>query len=136
MTDCSGELTGGREAPWSQAFLAYLSAGELRIARCGATGLILDYSALDRRGPEAPPVEWVGASGTARLYSFVVYRRQYDFGFPAPYNVSIAQLEEGPRLITTVNANPDDLVVGIPLRAAFDPSGRLVFEPTLSAAAS
>jgi uncharacterized protein len=48
--------------------------------------------------------EWQQASGRAKLVSWVVYRRAYHPAFAerVPYNVVVAELEEGPRLISNV----------------------------------
>jgi uncharacterized OB-fold protein len=64
------------------------------------------------------------------LSSFVIYRRAYDAGFAVPYNVSVVQLEEGPRLISTVLEEPEALKIDMPLKAAFDGRGRIVFSRT------
>lgn len=47
---------------------------------------------------------WQDACGRARVISWVVYRRAYHPAFTerVPYNVVIAELEEGPRLISNV----------------------------------
>lgn len=78
-------------------------------------------------------VQWVRASGRATLVSFTIYHHTYTADFPAPYNVAWVELEEGPRLIATVTGVPlDALAVGMRLQAAFEASGRLVFEPAPS----
>lgn len=48
--------------------------------------------------------EWEQASGRARVVSWVVYHRAYHPAFAdrLPYNVVVAELEEGPRCITNV----------------------------------
>jgi uncharacterized OB-fold protein len=47
---------------------------------------------------------WEQASGGARVISWVVYRRAYHPAFAerVPYNVVVAELDEGPRLISNV----------------------------------
>jgi len=59
--------------------------------------------------PECPAClgsdwKWARACGRARLVSWVVYHTAYHEAFAAelPYNVSLVELEEGPRLISNV----------------------------------
>lgn len=118
-----------RDVSWSTAFLRYLAQRELRVARCRASGLILDFSELNEARLRVSDIEWIPASGRARLFSFVVYRRQYHPDFPPPYNVAAVVLEEGPHLISTVLAEPQLLAIDMPLIATFDAGGRLVFGP-------
>ena len=111
------------------AFLAFLETRELRVFRDRASGAFIDFAALDQVA-SASDGEWVRASGRARLYSYVVYRRQYHPDFPPPYNVAAVMLEEGPVLISTVLAEPQQLALDMPLTAGFDQTGRLIFKPT------
>lgn len=112
-----------------EAFLAFLEKRELRVLRARSTGVFVDFAELSHVAP-ASDCEWVRASGRARLYSYAVYRRQYHKDFPAPYNVAAVVLEEGPFLIATVAAEPQQLAIDMPLTAAFDAAGRLIFKPS------
>jgi uncharacterized OB-fold protein len=60
----------------------------------------------------------------------VVYRRQYHPDFPVPYNVAAVVLEEGPLLISTIVSEQREFSIDMPLMAAFDTAGRLIFKPT------
>jgi hypothetical protein len=114
---------------WAETFDGFLERKELRIAHDPVTGRIRDFRDLAR----LDRIEWVPASGAARLVSFVIYHRQYDPRFPAPYNVALVELAEGPRLISTILPAPETLVVGMALQAAFDAQDRLVFAPVTAA---
>ncbi len=67
-------------------------------------------------------LEWREATGKATLYSYTVTRR----GPPAfhgqePYVIGSIQLEEGPRIMTTiVNCEVDDIKIGMNLRLTWD----------------
>lgn len=124
------DITAPTTAPWHDLFQAYLARRELRIPRCRRTGRVLDFLELGQVNLEARELEWIDASGRARLFSFVVYRRQYHPDFVPPYNVAAITLEEGPLLISTVMAEPENIAVDMPLEATFDLNGRLVFVPT------
>jgi uncharacterized OB-fold protein len=57
------------------------------------------------------------------LFSFVIYHRLYHPGFKGdlPYNVSVVELGEGPRLLTNIVGTPnDELEVGMPVEVVFD----------------
>jgi uncharacterized OB-fold protein len=60
----------------------------------------------------APEPRWERASGRGRLVSWVVYHTAYHPAFEnrLPYNVSLVELEEGPRLLTNVVDSNDSLV--------------------------
>ena len=47
---------------------------------------------------------WHAAAGGGRLYSWVVYHVAFhpDFRERLPYNVAVVELDEGPRLITSI----------------------------------
>lgn len=68
------------------------------------------------------PVSWTKASGRATLASYVIVHRP-DPGFEAPYVVAVAELAEGPRLLTNLPGAPpypDRLVLGAPLELTFE----------------
>lgn len=49
---------------------------------------------------------WCSASGQAKLVSFVVYHKAYapHLADKVPYNVAIVELDEGPRLLSNIEA--------------------------------
>ncbi|MGE5513059.1 MAG: Zn-ribbon domain-containing OB-fold protein [Bacteroidota bacterium] len=52
--------------------------------------------------------EWATASGRGRVVSWVVFHHAYHEAFKSrvPYNVTLVELEEGPRLLTNIT-NPE-----------------------------
>ena len=113
------------------AFLAFLQQRELRVFRAWSTGERSSISpAALSSVASAADGEWVRASGRAQLYSWAVYRRQYHADFPPPYTVAAVVLEEGPLLISTIPGDAQHLALDMPLTAAFDETGRLIFKPT------
>jgi uncharacterized OB-fold protein len=70
---------------------------------------------------------WEQASGRARVISWVVYHRAYHPAFAdrLPYNVVVAELDEGPRLITNVVDTEGGQGLGIdaPLRLVIEAEG-------------
>ena len=105
----------------NEAYEAFVAAHELSVQRCRQ---------CDRH--RLPPswlcpaclseeYEWVPASGGGVVHSFVWYLHPLDPAFLAtPYNVTIVELAEGPRLISSiVDVQPGDLSVGQAVAAAF-----------------
>jgi uncharacterized OB-fold protein len=72
-------------------------------------------------------VEWRPASGRAKLASYViVHRAAPGFESEVPYIVALAELEEGPRLVTNLPGAPCDptrLKIGAPLTVTFEQRG-------------
>ncbi len=63
-------------------------------------------------------------SGAGRVFSFVVYRRTYHPGLPAPYVVALVELDEGPRLISNiVGCAPEEVAIDIPVQVRFEEAG-------------
>ncbi len=75
-------------------------------------------------------VEWRRASGRAKLASFlIVHRAAPGFESEAPYIVALAELEEGPRMVTNLPGAPWDpsrLEIGAALAVAFEQRGELM----------
>jgi uncharacterized OB-fold protein len=111
-----------------QSFRGHLSRGELRYRRCTACQQALGYG--EQRCPcGSGHVDWVPATGHARLHSFVVYQRAYDPAFPPPHQVAHVELDEGPRLIARLLPQHGPIEIGMQLRATFDDNGMLCFAP-------
>ena len=94
-----------------------LAAGEIRFQRCD-----------DCRHAWLPPREecpaclsdrwsWAASSGSGRVISWVVYRHSVHPAFAdrVPYNVAVVELDEGPRLITTIDSLEDELAIEQPV---------------------
>jgi uncharacterized OB-fold protein len=57
-------------------------------------------------------IEWRTCSGRGTLYTFAIQYRPQMMGFTPPYVTAIVQLEEGPRMMTTlVGVQPDPLAI-------------------------
>ena len=68
-------------------------------------------------------VEWVNASGRAKLLSFTIVRRPVSpaFADQVPYVVALVTLEEGPQMMTNiVGCAPEDVTIGMPLEVTFE----------------
>ncbi|MEC9344375.1 MAG: OB-fold domain-containing protein [Pseudomonadota bacterium] len=113
------EITDDNRGFWEAA----AAKRELHLQQCGECGHI--------RYPVAPccpnclseRFRWSPVSGRGTVYSSVVYHQVYHAAFrdEVPYNVSMIQLEEGPRMISNVVGVQDGRVaVGTPVEVTFD----------------
>jgi hypothetical protein len=111
--------------------------GELRAQRCGECGHL--------RWPPAAicPLclslrhEWVRLSGRGKVYSWiVVHKSQHPAFWGDPFNVAIVELDEGPRLHTTlVDVDAAAIRVGMPVEVIFDRQNDEVTLPRFKPAA-
>ncbi len=65
------------------------------------------------------------ASGKGRLYSYVINHMPAP-GYTPPFTVAVVELEEGPRMMSNIlecPADPDALVLDMPLEVTFEPRG-------------
>lgn len=97
--------------------------GELQMQRCSACGHI--------RYPVAPvcpeclseELSWVKLSGRGVVFSSIVFHQVYHMAFAkeVPYNVSLIQLEEGPRMFSNVvGLPPSEVRVGDQVKVVFE----------------
>lgn len=106
----------------TQPFWEGLDAGELRYQRCG--GCANAWLPAREECPRclSDDVSWEPSSGRGRLISWVVYHQAFHPAFAdrLPYNVAVVELEEGPRLISNVNAEQDALAIEMPLAVSIE----------------
>lgn len=100
----------------SRPYWEALREGQLVVQRCNCGHVWLPAR---RHCPAclSPDVRWERASGRGRLLSWVVYYTSYHAAFEArlPYNVSLVQLEEGPRLLTNIVDPNESLAADAPV---------------------
>lgn len=123
----------GRAAPRIEPFLAEVEAKpfweslrehKLTAQRCKTCGGYFHFP------PQAlcphclsSENEWVPVSGKGTIYSFVTYHRAWHPAYQdkIPYNVSLVDLEEGPRLVTNViGIPPEEVKVGMPVEVVYE----------------
>ena len=71
----------------------------------------------------SPEYEWVTLSGRGKVYSFVTYHRAWHPAYQdkTPYNVSLIDLDEGPRLISNViGCTYDEVKIAMPVEIVYD----------------
>jgi uncharacterized protein len=104
----------------TEFFWAGTAAGELRLQQCGECGAV--------RHPPGPMCLRCGAArpgylvaaGTGEVYSYVVHHHPPVPGRKLPIVVALVTLTEGVRMVgELLDAGPDDVRIGLPVRVAF-----------------
>jgi uncharacterized OB-fold protein len=96
--------------------------GELRMQQCCDCGHVRFPPALVCGRCLSEHAEWVKLSGRGKVYSWiVVHQSQYPaFNADTPYNVTIVELDEGPRLHTNlVDCANDQIFIDMPVEVVF-----------------
>ena len=95
---------------------------ELLVQKCSGCGYMRHV------GPACPQClsaehEWVPASGKGKVYTWIVVHQRYNRAFEddLPYNVCIVELDEGPRIYTTViGLDNEDIKAGMDVAVVWD----------------
>ena len=94
------------------------------LRRCTACGAVHHYPRPFCPTCWSGDVEWIEASGRARLYTWstVFVNDLAPFSERLPYVAAVVELEEGPRVMTTVvGCEPADLRIDLALVVAYQP---------------
>ena len=114
-----------------QQYFAALAEGKFRIQKCSACGRHVFYPRVSCPHCGAKRLEWVAASGRGTVYSVTTVRRKPEAG--GDYNVSLVDLEEGPRLMSRIDGvAPAQVRIGMAVEARVameGSSGVLTFFP-------
>jgi uncharacterized OB-fold protein len=114
-------------SPDTEFFWAGAAAGELRIQRCDGCGALRHPP-----GPACPscgtmaarPPGYAVAAGTGEVYSYVVHHHPPVPGKKLPIVIALVQLPEGVRMTgELLGVRPDQVRIGLPVRAEFIPVG-------------
>lgn len=117
-------------------YLKYLAAGQFKLQRSRSSGKYFYYPRAFTVGMNSNDVEWVDVSGLGCVYSTTIVRRPAKHG--GDFDISLVQLDEGPRMLTRVlGIAPDQVEIGMRVRArielpAWEPSASqplVVFYP-------
>jgi hypothetical protein len=106
----------------SRPFWDAAKEGRFLVARCGSCGRAHHYPRPFCPFCHSDQVTWEQASGRATLYTHsTVYMNDLaPFRDRLPYVAALVELEEGPRIMTTIVDCPtEDLRIGMPLQVAF-----------------
>jgi uncharacterized OB-fold protein len=90
--------------PLNQPYWDGLKQGELRFQRCKSCGNCWLPARESCPKCLAAEPEWRASSGRGKIVSWVVYHTAYHDAFAdrVPYDVTLVELDEGPRLLTNI----------------------------------
>jgi uncharacterized protein len=124
------------EGPESAFFWAGVREGRLLIQRCVACGALRHPPRPACATCRSPAWDVVEASGHGRVHTFCVVHHPRIPGFPEPFVIVIADLDEGVRLLSNlVGVAPGDVRIGMPVEVTYVDAGdaRLpLFRPAAS----
>lgn len=116
--------------PAPQGYLQVADGQRLLKRRCATTGLPVEYIQSYCRCCGEDKFDLVDAGTVGELVSIVWYHRQYAPTHPAPYNVAVARMKNGPEVIGTLSdIPPGSHPLGIAVRVELCTDGRLLFHP-------
>lgn len=106
--------------------------GQLKMQKCGGCGHI--RYPISHLCPEclSEEYDWQQLSGRGTVFSSVVFHQVYHAAFKeeVPYNVSLIQLEEGPRMFSNVvGISPSAVTVGQSVEVTFHPASDVISIP-------
>lgn len=110
---------------------------KLSLQKCNSCGKLWAPN-----GPVCPhcfseDYEWAELSGRGKIASWVVFHKVYypSFANDVPYGVAFVELEEGPRIISSIVDTPHDrLSIGMPVEVVFEDVNDEVSLPKFKAA--
>jgi uncharacterized OB-fold protein len=109
------------ETEVSRPFWEGCIAGELRLQYCRSCARYQFYPRIICSHCGAGEPEWRAASGAGHIASFSVVRRGISRAYPAPYVVALIDLDEGPRMMSSiVDASPESVTVGAAVDVKFE----------------
>jgi uncharacterized protein len=93
------------------------------VQRCSDCGTWVHYPRQRCSGCLSDRLEWTPTSGRGVVHTFTVTSvpTSPEFADEMPQIISVVELEEGPRVTTTlVDLSPPEVAIGLPVVAAFD----------------
>lgn len=109
--------------PTSQPFWSGLAEGRVMIQFCPDCRQHIFYPRSHCPGCLRPDPEWREVTGNGHIHSFTVAREPTapQFADETPLVLAIIELDEGPRLTSTIlGASPDGVVIGTRVQPIID----------------
>lgn len=122
MSDATGVSDRPLPTPTdtSRPFWDALGQEQVRIQRCSSCGAWVFYPRSHCTECLSPDLAWIDVSGRGRLHTFTVARQPTapPFADDVPQLLAVVELDEGPRLTTTLE--PGDYEIGMAVEPVFD----------------
>lgn len=116
-------LPRGANPPHTKPFWEAAKNHQLVLPRCTKCSRYHFYPREECPHCFSKELEWVPASGKARLYSYTIIRQPINpsFADDVPYPFAMVQMDEGVRMISNiVGIGVDQLKVDMPLQVHFE----------------
>ena len=110
-----------KPTPETKPFWDGVNQGKLMLQRCAACGPYF-YPRPFCPSCFSWDVEWFEASGSGKVYSFVISHRKLPYMNGEPYVIAIIELDEGPRMMSNVigvDPDPAKIACGMPVRVEY-----------------
>jgi uncharacterized OB-fold protein len=110
-------------SPVTRPFWEACARHELVLQRCAACSSAVFYPRSVCPACGSSELTWVPAGGFGTLHTYTVARRptHRKLADRVPYVIAIVELDEGPRLTSTVvGTDPDDLTIGSRVQVDFE----------------
>jgi uncharacterized OB-fold protein len=107
----------------TQPFWDALRQHKVRLQKCRGCARLIHYPRSRCPNCLSDRLDWTDVSGNGAVYTFTIARRATapQFQDEIPQRIAIVQLDEGPRLTTTlVNVEDADIKVGMRVRPVFE----------------
>ena len=125
--------------PETGPFWEAAADGRLLLSECQDCGLVYHYPRALCPDCFSEAVDWLESDGVGEVYSYSVTRTMS--GWPEddlPLVVAYVELDEGPRVMTNIDADPDVIDVGTRVAVRFEETDEEavaipVFEPVKEA---
>ena len=114
----------------SQPYWDGCQQGVLRVQRCITCGHLQLYPRIFCTQCAGEDLDWIDVSGKGIIASFTVVTRGISKAYSAPYVVSLIDLDEGPRMMSSiVHSDGTGLEVGMSVEVAFEPWSKTIMMP-------
>ena len=115
--------------PATRPFWNALAEGKLRLPQCKACAMLFYYPRACCPECLSPDLTWREVGGDGTLYTYTIARRPTHplFADEVPQRLAVVELDEGPKLTTTlVNVRDQDIRIGMRLAPVFEkqPDGK------------
>lgn len=135
MSESDGHRPMPDVTPETAQYWEAASEGQLLLRECQDCGLMFHYPRALCPDCFGSDVQWRQSDGNGKIYSYSIARKLS--GWPEddlPLVVSYVELDEGPRMITNVDCDPDEIEVGTRVTVRFvdgeaDDVAVPIFEP-------
>ena len=105
----------------SQPFWDAAKEHRLQLQCCGGCQAFIYYPRDRCPHCLSDQLQWQPVSGHGKVYSYTTVRRASTRSFAdRPYVLAIVELDEGVRLTTNIEAPPERIKIGMPVRVFFD----------------